>query len=809
MVTGCIRRQALAAVSFSVLALTGGWGGVWTAAQAAADAESATAGWDGSGIETVVVSGTKFNAEAAPAKASLSTTEPQTIITKTYIEDTAAATADYVNILAIVPSMSGLSVNGPGLSDGNVKNTLRGMPDGNFGMTFDGVPFGDTNGPSHHSGSYFPSSTIGSISVERGPGNAGNLGSATYGGSINMYSDPMSDTMQIKANASYGSWNTLNLTGNLQSGRIDALGGARLMLNVQTTNSDGYLSLQNTVRDNELIKFDVPLGSSWTMTFFANRSYLHQHANDKNGATPAQVEAYGKDFGLQDTNAKLGSYFAYNYADKLTDLDYVRLHGTVFDGLTVDDQIYTYAYVNKTVTATSSEQTAAEILAGVTDGLGTKVNGVKYASDIPGYIKLNAYRVWGNILRVSKDYDYGIVTGQVRVGLWSEGSATQRERYYYDVTKCFAAGCDPFGSAWDYADTNVKKGTTYDGRSGVGYYEHSGWMQYEPFIEVDIKPLDNLTLTPGFKYINWEHSINAPVIAASKPPVAYSGPAQFTTSRALPFFTANYRIEESWSTYFQYAQGIYVPDISVFEQAGTVSSFPAAETTSNYQFGSVYYADHFSVDADVYYIGVNNNYSYVDCGTVGGSAGNSCAVNTGKAIYKGLEGQATYSFAGITNAPGWLDGLMLFINGSVNSAKSNNLQLANAPLWTAAGGLIYKWNGIKLSLVDKTVGQQYLDNNHTDKNGVAATSSAYSGTAFYKLGAYSTLNLTAAYNFANFEASVGVNNLLDDRSLVAMSINDSKPSGASVHDMIGRASSLDQYFFQPSRSVQFSLKAKF
>ncbi|MGB8602189.1 MAG: TonB-dependent receptor, partial [Rhizomicrobium sp.] len=470
--------------------------------------------------------------------------------------------------------------------------------------------------------------------------------------------------------------------------------------------------------------------------------------------------------------------------------------------------VYTYAYINKTVSATSTEQTMAEITAGVTDGLGTKVSGTKYASDIPGYTKLNAYRVWGNILRISKDYDYGLVRGQVRLGLWTEGSATNRQRYYFDITKCFAAGCDPFDSAWNYADTNTKKGTTYNGKSGVGYLEHSGWLQYQPFVEIDIKPTSDLTITPGFKYIDWTHSISAPVISGSKPPVAYSGPDHFVTSRALPFLTANYRLGDSWSSYFQYAQGIYVPDISVFEQKGPVASFPAAETTTNYQIGTVYYADNFSFDADLYYIGVNNNYSYVSCATIGGSSGEYCALNTGKAIYKGVEGEATYSFAGLFGDAGWLDGLMLFGNGSLNSAKSDGLQLNNAPLWTAAAGLIYKWNGINFSLVDKTVGQQYLDSAHVDANGVSAGAAGYRGSAFYHLGAYSTVNLTVGYSFENFEAKIGVNNLFDDRSIVSMSINDSAPSGTSVKDLASRGSSLDQYYFQAARSVQFTLKAK-
>jgi hypothetical protein len=107
-------------------------------------------------VETVIVTGTAFNTDVAPAKASLDTMEPQTIINKSYIQDSVADTADYTTILAIAPSMTGQDINGPGLSDGNVKNTLRGLPDGDFDLTYDGVPFGDTNGPTHHSESYFP-----------------------------------------------------------------------------------------------------------------------------------------------------------------------------------------------------------------------------------------------------------------------------------------------------------------------------------------------------------------------------------------------------------------------------------------------------------------------------------------------------------------------------------------------------------------------------------------------------------------------------------------------------------------------------
>ena len=104
------------------------------AQQVAANTQTLAAGGATGGLETVVVTGTAFNADVAPAKASLDTMEPQTIINKSYIQDSVANTADYTTILAIAPSMTGMDINGPGLSDGNVKNTLRGLPDGNFAL---------------------------------------------------------------------------------------------------------------------------------------------------------------------------------------------------------------------------------------------------------------------------------------------------------------------------------------------------------------------------------------------------------------------------------------------------------------------------------------------------------------------------------------------------------------------------------------------------------------------------------------------------------------------------------------------------
>src|SRR4051812_20790694 len=57
------------------------------AQQVAANATNITSTTSAGEVETLVVTGTAFDPETAPAKSSLDTMEPQTIISKSYIQD--------------------------------------------------------------------------------------------------------------------------------------------------------------------------------------------------------------------------------------------------------------------------------------------------------------------------------------------------------------------------------------------------------------------------------------------------------------------------------------------------------------------------------------------------------------------------------------------------------------------------------------------------------------------------------------------------------------------------------------------------
>src|SRR5581483_3097356 len=199
-----------------------------------------------------------------------------------------------------------------------------------------------------------------------------------------------------------GSAATTDSNFNYQSGDFD-LGGItnRGMINAQFTNSAGYLSYQSSNRQNLLVKTQSEIAPGWTATFFANYNGLFQKLNDNAGETAAQIVNYGKRFALQTTNPNAGTFADFNHIHKKTDMDYVRLQGMLPWDISLDNTTYTYAYVNKTQTALSVAQNASDLASGITESNGTIVGGTSFKTDVPGYTKQNAFRMWGDILRAA------------------------------------------------------------------------------------------------------------------------------------------------------------------------------------------------------------------------------------------------------------------------------------------------------------------------------------------------------------------------------------------------------------------------
>jgi iron complex outermembrane receptor protein len=344
------------------------------------------------------------------------------------------------------------------------------------------------------------------------------------------------------------------------------------------------------------------------------------------------------------------------------------------------------------------------------------------------------------------------------------------------------------------ANCGAVKGSSPNGALGYAKDdEYSDWTQYQPFLEVDLKPTEDLTITPGVKYVHWNHGVNAPVeqgntcgidLACSpNNALGQNYTASFITRDTLPFLQVNYKIESSWSVYAEYAKGIYVPDISSFEGTTNTGTFPQPENTTNYQVGTVYYADNFTFDADLYYIPISNNYVSLPCTY---DLHETCFVNNGSATYEGVEGEGTYAFDNLFDVD--LSGLSVFANGALMSSKAQGgLWEPNAPAYTLAGGLIYnqsKQGGWRFSLIDKLVGQQYSD---------------VSNFKFYEMPAYNDLSVTIGYAFSRFDLSVSADNLLNSRATTLITEAGSTPE-------TNPATSNDQYFYQAPMSVMMAVR---
>jgi len=793
----------------------------------------------------IIVTGSK-QAEAAPITVSLTTTQPQAAISREFI-DNSVASADFFSLIAMTPGVSNTSsANGPGLSES--KATIRGFKDGEYNVTYDSIPFADTNNPTHHSTAFFPSNTIETIVVDRGPGNASQLGQATYGGNINMYSRAVSDKRGGQIEGIVGSFNTYLARAEYQSGAIDSLNGAKFVVSGEYLKSDGAQTFSPVQSKNLFAKAVIPIGTSNTLTLLStwNRNYYYQSDTAKgitcgsltkgvtgfanaalgpdgsaltqltgeNCAPNSLAAIFGKNYSNTDDPTQ-ASFYKYNRTDKTTDFTIIRLQSELAPGLTMDNRFYMYGYTNNTLSGNST--TAITIGADgkpVFTNSGSAVTGFSGAgtpaspyvaikaptTDVLGYNKLNKYRNLGYIGQIN--YEFSL--GKIRTGVWYEHSRSDRHIYDFNWTK--GGVSNPFSAPSYNEKFNNGDGTAAQSVlpsiafANIGYEQQSGWEQYELFGEFEFHPVEQLAITPGLKYIHFTRSIDAAINQNTRTPNHSSA----TWTKTLPFLTVNWQPKNNWAFYGQYAQGMYVPDISSFYTVSLTAADQALQaqnlaklepqTTTNYQIGTVWHGDKVSVDLDAYAIEVNNKIAAdPTIGTVGGAPAGSL-VNIGKVKYKGVEGS-------VSVMP--IKGLTVFGNVSYNSAKSvtTNAQIASTPYYTAAAGFIYSHGGLRVSFSQKFQGDQFAKEFDGNPN-----------TRIYRIKGYSTGEFAASQDIGeHFRIGVTVSNVFNNRAISSIGSSATGApttviNGVTYQTGYGQA---DTFNFLPPRSFQVDLRVKF
>jgi iron complex outermembrane recepter protein len=689
----------------------------------------------------------------AITKGSLVATQPQSVISQHVIENTAASTANYTDVIAISPSVVSVDPNGPGLMESQGGPTIRGFQDGQYNVTFDGIPWGDSNDFTHHSTSYFMPQDLGHIVVDRGPGDATNIGAATFGGTVAVHSkDPLAGPATTLY-GTVGSFGTRLLGAEFDTGRLENYGGLQGFVDYRQVKTDGYLTGAGLRRENLFLKATRPVGEASTLTVVAMKNVLTQHysfgatsfpyvavqadGQPVTGSLPGQVQQFGANYGLNNDPTSQ-AYSGYNYDEISTDFEYLGLTSRL-GAATLDNKFYTYGYYHRGFNgadpnggnlnygigygpAGSADDGTFPAGAGSTNGT------FAGAGNVPGQRMLNNYRSWGDTLRVTQE----LASGTLKYGVWIDDQANDRYQYEIDWTN---------GGGFNAADA----------ASATDRLMHDTLLSVQPYLAYAWKLAPGLTVTPGLKFAYFRRSIDAPVNQKTGLPLQYSQ----SWSKALPSIDLHYRVSPGWSAYAQLAKGFLAPNLNLFYVKNPLISDQGVtpESTTNFQVGSTWASQALTVSADLYAIDFSNQ---VASRTV---AGVKEFYNLGGTRYRGAEAEATYYLGA---------GFSVYGNAAYNQARQTDigLQLAGVPKTTAALGLVYNDGPWYASAVTKMVGARYGDI-HQDAAG--------NPVGIYDFSSYSVTNLSLNYTVQDGGAvpvgskfGVQVTNVFDKKDLYAL-----------------------------------------
>jgi iron complex outermembrane receptor protein len=710
----------------------------------------------------------------SPASNTLDATSPKTEISGSFIKNFETPIADYGEVVNYSPGTFTLSPNGAGLGQG--KTFFRGLADGLYNVTWDGIPFTDTNSVSHHTWANFPAQWIGSTDFDRSPGQASTVGQSTFGGSINLLSQDLQASPDIRASVSYGSWDTRLMRLDFDSGLFGPGNRNSLLIDVHQMDSNGYQTFNYQKRDAGSIKYQYRVSPRTSITLFSGVVDIWNNTPTNTSPTRAQVQQYGNNYLLSDqittgTPPTLNAYFfGFNFYHVQTDFEYIGFNSDLGGGWKVDNKAYTYRYWN-------AEPFANPPITNVATG---------------SVDKLNGYRQAGDIFTLSHDDQWGTFTA----GAWYNWAYTDR---YQQAMNTLTQVLVPLPN----------------------FHEHFITQSFQPFVQYTWKATQKLAVTVGMKD-NYESlvlnqyqdgaTVGCLGGTSAKDPVSGQpiciGGAAFVTHNIswnnwLPTGTARYQVSRSTSVYAQFAEGSEAPPTSIFDVTGGNVTTPAQPTLAKtYQIGSVITHNRWTLDADAYYLHYQNGYqSYTDIAT-----GEPVNTLTGPSNTKGLEAESNIVIG---------HGFNLYLNGSMGCAKyaegpnypNGGLWVADAPDNVETAGLFYQHRNWDIGILHKRVGRMYNDNKTLTYtiNGVKLP---FPVDQAIQIDPFDLTNFNFNYTIKNegwlrgSKIGLSVNNIFNNQNIVGVSAATkptlTAPFVANAGDLINTL---------PGRSVMLTLTA--
>jgi len=696
-------------------------------------------------------------AKAAISQAPLEARSAQSVVSDTFVRDFISPVADFSQVFQITPGAFSYSPNGVGL--GNAGTTVRGLSDSQYLVTYDGIPFNDTNGVSHHSYVYFPGMEIGGAVIDRSPGSAATIGQATFGGSMNLLSRDLETERRTSITGSYGTWNTGLIQLENESGQFGPDGASNLLINAQQMTSDGYETQDSQNRRALSGKYQYIVSPDTVVTLFTSWMDVRNHQLDSGAPTRAQIALYGDNY-LNSSNPALSNYYGYNLYDVRTTFSYLGVASNLGSGWKMDEKFYNYGYHNQ-----------ENIGGAVPKAVGAIPATTQNPTNDTGVDKLNSYHTTGNILRFSQDS----AMGTLRTGLWLEYANSYRHQLNSNEL-----------DAWQDEPT-PRFSETYQTTTA------------QPFVEYAFNVADNLTITPGLKYAYYEQRYDhlqdlkkvgllggtlnkATGVATGGLPDVKN---DISYEDVLPSFDVHYKLQPNWSAYVQAAQGDLIPPTSVFDVPyAKVAQAPKAQKSTTYQVGTVYQANDYNVNANVYHVKLDNSYT---CQTDPADVTTQICFASGTETTQGVELEGTVLVGG---------GFSVYANGTVGTTKySNGGWVPNAPSDTETLGLIYTDGNWNSSILAKRVGKMYND-----------STSGQPGNEAYTINPVVLTNMFINYAISNpvsfskkAKVQLAVNNLFDKHSITAIN-----GAGSDANPLPG-----DLITTLPARSIALTLTADF
>ena len=663
----------------------------------------------------------------------------KTNLSKTVIEERNLA-QDIPFILNQTPSVVINSDAGNGVGYTGIR--IRGTDATRINVTLNGIPYNDAESMS----TYFVdlpdfASSVNSIQIQRGVGTSSN-GAGAFGGTINLSTNEFNEKAYTELNNSFGSFNTWKNTLKFGTGLM----GKHFLLDGRLSNisSDGY----------------VDRASSKLRSFYISTAYVNKKSSLRLNIFSGHEKTYQAWYGIDA--ATLASNRTYNPA------------GTEKPGTAYDDQTdnYTQTHYQLFYNHSLSEKWSFNTAVFLTRGKG-------YYEEYKADQQFSKYGFPNTIIggstitktdlvrqRWLDNYFYGQIASLQYKDETNEftfgGGWTQYDGKHYGLVKWLAKGTIPFNNHYYDLTAQKKDANIY------AKWQHSFAANLFGFADI--------------QYRNVAHDMHG-----------FSNNPTLHVSRKFDFVNPKIGftyIKKGWQSFISFATANKEPNREDVE-AGT-NAQPSHETLYDLELGSEKRNANYSYGATLYYMNYKNQL--VLTGKIN-DVGAYTRTNIPASYRMGIELQATARLNNWMNIAGNLtiskNKIKSFAEYVDNYDTGNQdiIQHQNKDISFSANLIgntqinFIPAKNFTLSILNKYVGKQYLDNTQNENR---------------KLNDFMVQDIRTAYTFSKKsfkEVSLvfQVNNLYNKKY---------EPNGYTFSYVYGGVSTTENYYY-PMAGINF------